>query len=145
MAPNDRGSHASPADELILAGLIAVSVLILQSFLRDSVTNPSAQRAVIAFAVAIPLLGVSALANAMRNWPEEDDPWWLNAALVVALLSTAVALYFTFEYLVPDAALAFTYSGAVAVVVGAAIFGRVRHFRGSKASADDGESRPPSE
>lgn len=81
----------------ILAGLIGISVVIVQALLAIHATDPPAVIALLAFAVALPMLGMLVMLNVLlAKYRYASFPGYLTFAYVVGEGSAAVGVVAAF-------------------------------------------------
>jgi hypothetical protein len=112
--------------KLMLGGLLAIIIIILQDLISLGVFNSSKMLdwplviSAFAFAVALPLLSVQLLAtieDESRFWTF-SDPWYLIVTYVVGILGAVVGIFFAFWHIWPPVAIA----SLVAMVIGAGAY-----------------------
>ena len=84
----------------ILGGLIGISVIIVQALLSSKVTDPPALIAILAFAIALPVMGTLVMLNVvLSRYRYISVPGYFTLAYVLGEGSAAVGVIAAFWHL----------------------------------------------
>jgi uncharacterized membrane protein YoaK (UPF0700 family) len=107
--------------DLVYAGLAGVAIVFVQDYVGLPVLDAAATISIIAFAVALPLLAILGVLNAVQaGYRYAPFPWWMTLAVVVALGASAIGIVAAFWHASVVAAIVVTATGMLAGVLTAA-------------------------
>ncbi len=85
---------------LVLAGLIGISVVIVEALISIKASDPAAVVAILAFAIALPMMGTLVVLNGvLARYRYATFPGYINFAYFVGEGSAAVGVVATFWHL----------------------------------------------
>ena len=106
---------------LILAGLIGIGVVIVQALISVNATDPPATIALLAFAIALPLLGTLVILNVvLAGYRHASIPVYLTFAYYVGEGSACVGVIAAFWHVSWIAGVLVVISGLVGLAIAAA-------------------------
>ncbi len=81
----------------VLAGLIGISVVILQALISNKAYDPPAVIALLAFAIALPMMAVLVMLNVvLASYRYTSFPWYITVAYFIGEGSAAVGVVAAF-------------------------------------------------
>ena len=113
----------------VFGGLAVLAVLMLPNLLHRPIDSVEQEQAIDAFALALPLLGVSAFIESIRFWASTEDGRVINITQYGSLIATVIAIGAAFRYFAPSAVILFVLSTVVAVAVGLTVSNRLSGAR----------------
>ena len=83
--------------DLVYAALAGIAVVFVQDYVSMAELNAAATVSLVAYAIALPLLGALSAMNAIQGgYRYAPFPWWMTLAVVVALGASLVGLVAAF-------------------------------------------------
>ena len=116
----DQPTYETPAwkvqqTDLVYAGLAGVALVFVQSYVSLPILDTAATVSIVAFAIALPLLGALSVLNAIQGgYRRAPFPWWMTVAVTVALGASAVGIVAALWHVSIPAALAATLTALMA-------------------------------
>ena len=116
----DQPTYETPAwkvqqTDLVYAGLAGVALVFVQSYVSLPSLDMAATVSIVAFAIALPLLGALSVLNAIQGgYRRAPFPWWMTVAVTVALGASAVGIVAALWHVSIPAALAATLTALMA-------------------------------
>jgi hypothetical protein len=131
-------------NNLIYGGLVAIGLILVQPFLTEATLDRSAQICVVAFAVAIPLLGALVLVNSQESFRRRaTDSVLVRVTQSAALLLAFVGVVAGFWHIMWLAGVGILVSGFVAMSVHSAGYFRLeRAARAARERSANGAGTP---
>ena len=83
--------------DLVYAGLAGIAIVFIQDYVALPALNAAASLSLVAFAIALPLLGALAALNAIQaGYRYAPFPWWMTIAVTAALGASLVGIVAAF-------------------------------------------------
>jgi len=83
--------------DLVYAGLAGIAIVFIQDYVALEKLNTAATVSLVAFAIALPLLGALAALNAIQaGYRYAPFPWWMTIAVTAALGASLVGIVAAF-------------------------------------------------
>ena len=102
----------------IFAGLIGIGVIIVQALIAINASDPPAVIAMLAFAIALPLLGTLVMLNVVQaKYKYASYPLYLNFAYVVGQSSAFVGVVAAFWHVSWVAGVLILISGIISLAI----------------------------
>jgi hypothetical protein len=104
--------------DLVYAGLAGVALIFVQSYSSLPSLDVAATVSILAFAVALPLLGALSVLNAVQGgYRSAPFPWWMTVAVLVALSASAIGIAAAFWHVSAAAAVVAVVTGLFAALL----------------------------